>query len=72
VPWEVYLACATADGIDANTLHLLKTSLDINDLYDLIEMQWVNGSWMEAIQKNAESRAAQEAEMKAALGGGAR
>jgi hypothetical protein len=53
VPWEIYLACSTAEGIDATTYSLLCSRITLSGLYDLLEMQNVNRSWQDAMKRNA-------------------
>jgi len=55
---EIYIACAGADGVDAATYVKLHTTIDLDGLYDLIEMQQVHSSWESAAQLNAHERAA--------------
>ena len=55
---EIFIACATSDGINAATYVKLHTSIDLAGLYDLIEMQQVHATWEAAAQLNAHERAA--------------
>lgn len=53
VPREVYLACADGDTINADTYQALHTTIDLDGLYDLLEMRQVQASWKEAAIANA-------------------
>jgi hypothetical protein len=57
VHWLIYLACADGESIDAATLEALRTTQDLDDMYDLIELKQVHASWMVAAQANAELEA---------------
>lgn len=58
MPREIYIACAGADGINAATYVKLHTTIDLDGLYDLLEMQQVHATWEAAAQLNAHERAA--------------
>lgn len=53
VPWEILLACSAGDAVDVVTYQALHTSIDLDGLYDLLEMQEVHASWKHAAQANA-------------------
>lgn len=57
MPFEIFLACSTKKGVDAHALYLLSSKLDFEAVYDLIEMNDVYNSWVEAGRKNAEIEA---------------
>ena len=57
IPWEIYVACSNGESIDAATYIALHTTIDLDGLYDLLEMQQVHGSWANAAMKNAEQEA---------------
>jgi hypothetical protein len=52
--YDVFLACCTKDGINAQTYKLLCTEIDTNGLYDLLEMREVQQSWDAAAQWNSD------------------
>lgn len=52
--YDVFLACCSKEGIDAQTYVLLSTTIDTNGLYDLLEMRNVQDSWSAAAQWNAD------------------
>lgn len=51
---DVFLACCSKDGIDAQTYILLDTQIDLDGLYDLLEMRRVQDSWNAAAKWNAD------------------
>ena len=46
--WELFLACSSGDGINANTYVQLHTIIDYDGLFDLIELNDVQQSWAQA------------------------
>lgn len=52
MPYEIFLACSGKEGIDAATYVLLDTQIDLDGLYDLLEMKKVADSWVAAQQWN--------------------
>ena len=57
VAWEIFVACSNGDGINAATFQALHTSIDLDGLYDLIEMADAADSWKNAAMMNVnESR----------------
>jgi len=58
VPWEVYVACTRGESIDVATYQALQTTIDLEGLFDLLEMIEVHGSWQTAMALNAEERGA--------------
>ena len=56
VPWEIYVVCSNGHGLDAHTYHLLRTSIDMVGLVDLLEMHEVHTSWKHAEMLNARWR----------------
>ena len=57
VPWEIYLACSNGETIDVATYVALHSTVDLDGLYDLLEMQQVHGTWIEAALDAAEAGA---------------
>jgi len=53
LPREIYLACANGESLDVATYEALHTTLDLDGLYDLLEMQEVHQSWKNAAIANA-------------------
>lgn len=53
VPWEIFLACSNGDSMDVSTYAALHTTIDLDGLYDLLEMQEVSASWKHAAHANA-------------------
>lgn len=54
VPHEIMLACSSENGVDAQMYIALHTTIDIDGLYDIIEMRTVADSWKRAAQANYE------------------
>ena len=52
VPWEIFLACSNGDGVDVRTFQALHTSIDLDGLYDLLEMVDAAESWKHAAIMN--------------------
>ncbi len=53
----MFLACSNGDGINAATFEALHTSIDLDGLYDLLEMADAADSWKNAAMMNVnESR----------------
>ena len=52
-PREVYLACANGESIDVSTYEALHTTVDLDGLYDLLELREVHQSWKHAANANA-------------------
>jgi hypothetical protein len=57
MPWEIYLACSDGESINFNTYHALHTDVDLDGLYDLLELQEVHESWRHARVANERERA---------------
>ena len=53
MPREIYLACANGDSIDVATYEAIHTTLDLDGLYDLLELKEVHQSWKAAAHANA-------------------
>lgn len=53
LPWAVYLACAAGDTIDVATYVALHTEVDLDGLFDIIELRGVHNSWRRAAYLNA-------------------
>lgn len=66
IRFDLYLACATKDGIDVKAYEALHTTLDFEAVYDLIEMQVVSSSWDYAAQQNARIKSENAAAAQAA------
>ncbi len=54
VPWEIYVACSRGDSIDVATYQALQTTIDLEGLFDLLELAEVHSSWQTAMALNAE------------------
>lgn len=50
------MACNSKDGIDIATFDALQTSLDVEDLYAILEMKQSRDSWMHAEALNQDER----------------
>lgn len=61
IKFDLYLACASGEGIDVKAYEALHTTLDFEAVYDLIEMQIVSSSWAEAARANARMKSEAEA-----------
>jgi hypothetical protein len=57
VPWEIQLACSSGESIDVATYVRLHTDIDLDGLYDLLEMQEVHQSWKHAATANVRESA---------------
>lgn len=57
IPWEVFVACTTGDGIDTAAYQALCTTIDYDGLLDLMEMRIVHSSWVDAHRRDAEAAA---------------
>jgi len=57
VPWEIYVACSRGDSIDVSTYQALHTTIDLDGLFDLLELAEVHGSWQAAMALNAKAEA---------------
>lgn len=53
VPWEIYAACSDGENINVATYIALHTTIDLDGLYDILEMQAVHASWCAAAYRNA-------------------
>ena len=53
VPWEIYVACSDGESVDARTYEALHTTIDLDGLYDILEMKQVQQSWIDAAARNA-------------------
>lgn len=51
------MVCSNGELIDAQTYEALHTSIDIDGLYDLLEMKQVRASWAAADVLNVKERA---------------
>ena len=52
VPWEMVLACSSGEGVDVATYVALHDSLDLDGLYDILEISETLSSWREAATAN--------------------
>ena len=52
VPWEIYAACSDGEGVNVSTYVALHTTIDLDGLYDLLEMAEVHRSWAHAAYLN--------------------
>ena len=57
IPWQIYVACSNGESIDVQTYIALHTTIDIDGLYDLLEMAEVHGTWAMAAHLNATEEA---------------
>ena len=53
VPWEIFVACTASEGVDMATYLALHTSVDLDGLYDILEMSDAASSWKSAATMNA-------------------
>lgn len=53
VPWQIYLACADGETIDARTYEALHTTIDLDGLFDILELKQVHQTWISAATRNA-------------------
>lgn len=53
VPREIMLACVGGEAVDVATYVRLHTEIDLDGLYDLLELQEVHASWKSAAVANA-------------------
>ena len=54
VPWQIARACTDHEGnVDADMYQALHTTIDLDGLYDILEMQEVHSSWRSAAHRNA-------------------
>ncbi len=53
MPREIMLACVTGEGVDVDAYIALHTILDLDGLFDLIELGEVGQSWKHAGAANA-------------------
>jgi len=60
VDWRLYRACDTGQGgVDVAAYQALHTTIDLEGLFDLIEMRDCMDSWAHAEMHNADHRAKQ-------------
>ena len=52
VPWEVVVLCTSSED-PVGTLYALSTTLDTHDALDLLDIQKVKDSWVDAARANA-------------------
>lgn len=60
-------AITTRDGVNLHSLHLLNTSLSLNDLADALEAMHVRASWQGAAKLNVEAEADQKRQRDAMI-----
>lgn len=48
MPWEIYLACSNGETIDARIYQALHDTIDLDGLYDILEMKDILSSWKTA------------------------
>jgi hypothetical protein len=53
--WEVYMACSDGERINTETYEALHTTIDLDGLYDILEMKDVLQSWKSAALKNMDT-----------------
>lgn len=54
MPRDLWLACTDGDSVDVAMYVALHTTVDLDGLYDLIELQQVHASWKNAANMNAQ------------------
>jgi len=54
MPWEIYLACSDGERINTDTYEALHETIDLDGLYDLLEMRDVLSSWKHAQMFNSD------------------
>lgn len=54
MPWKIYAVCSSRAGIDWGLWVALQTTIDLNGLYDLLELKAVHASWEDAARRNLE------------------
>lgn len=64
VDWLIYVACSNGESIDVGTYQALHTTIDLDGLYDIIEMKEVQSSWVKAAELNAREEAERDARNK--------
>ena len=52
MPREIMLACTSGDAIDVATYVALHTTIDLDGLFDLLELQEIQQSWKHASMAN--------------------
>lgn len=55
VPYQIYQACSDGERIDGHLYYQLATEIDVDGLFDILEMKEVLESWKNAAIKNIES-----------------
>jgi len=60
MPWEIYMACSDGKRINPDTYEKLHTTIDLDGLYDILEMKDVLQSWVHAEMFNEDARKAQK------------
>lgn len=58
VPWEIAVACTSGETVDVATYVRLHTEIDLDGLYDLLELQQMQDSWRHAAIANQRERMA--------------
>lgn len=53
---DIFHAVSTGDGIDGGLYHLLCTEIDLDGLYDLLELRQCASSWAHAEAINHDNR----------------
>ena len=56
MPWEIYMACSNGETISSETYQALHTTIDLDGLYDILEMKDVLRSWQDAEMFNNDER----------------
>ena len=54
MPWKIYAAVSGRDGIDWGLWVALQTTIDLDGLYDLLELKEVHATWEDAARRNLE------------------
>lgn len=53
---DIFHACSTADGIDGQLYLRLCTDIDLDGLYDILELRVCSSSWAHASAINSENK----------------
>ncbi len=57
VPWEIYVASSDGESVNVATWMALHSTIDIDGLYDILEMKQVHHTWASAAVLNARDQA---------------